>query len=70
MLPYETEIRDRLISRAMRDRDFRELLLASAVDACREELGLIPPGCDVRVVADRRDVIHIVLPAQPDRDPR
>ncbi|TDC50223.1 hypothetical protein E1281_22320 [Actinomadura sp. KC345] len=67
-MPYETEIRDRLIARAMRDHDFRELLLTSAADACQEELGLIPPGCDVRVVADRRDVIHIVVPAQPDGD--
>ena len=58
-----TELRERLIEKAITDEAFRARLLADPHAAIKEELGVtVPPGFTVKVHEDLADTSHLVLP--------
>ena len=61
-----TELRDRILSRAEEDSDFRASLIADPKAAIASEIGTaIPDGFDVAVHEDSATTAHLVLPPSP-----
>ena len=61
-----TEMRDRILSKAAADGDFRASLIADPKAAISAEIGqTIPDGFDVMVHEDSATTSHLVLPASP-----
>ena len=58
-----TEMKDRILSRAAEDGEFRSLLIADPTAAISAETGqTIPDGFDVAVHEDSATTAHLVLP--------
>ena len=61
-----TELKDRILSRAEQDNDFRARLIADPRAAIASEVGTtIPDGFDVVVHEDSATTAHLVLPPSP-----
>ena len=61
-----TELKDRILSRADEDSDFRARLIADPKAAIASEVGeSIPDGFDVVVHEDSATTSHLVLPPSP-----
>ena len=61
-----TEMKDRILSRADEDGDFRARLIADPRSAISAETGqTIPDGFDVMVHEDSATTAHLVLPPSP-----
>ncbi len=61
VLPYS-----RIVSRAMRDSEFRDALQRDVKAALAAEFGIeVPKDVEVTVLADTLEVVHAVLPAEP-----
>ncbi len=61
--PERAELERRIVSRALRDPEFRARLVANPREAVAEELGVdLPERLEVVVVEERPDRIAIVLP--------
>ena len=61
-----TELKDRILSRAAEDGDFRARLLADPRAAIAAETGqTIPDGFDVMVHEESATTAHLVLPPSP-----
>ena len=61
-----TEMRDRVLSRADEDSDFRAALIADPRAAIAAEIGQpIPDGFDLVVHEDSATTAHLVLPPSP-----
>ena len=61
-----TEMRDRILSKASEDVEFRALLLVDPKAAISTELGTtIPDGFEVAVHEDSAVTAHLVLPPSP-----
>ena len=61
-----TEMRDRILSRAAADVEFRARLIADPKAAIAAETGMsIPEGFDVAVHEDSAVTAHLVLPPSP-----
>ena len=61
-----TELRDRIVSRADEDSDFRARLIADPGAAISAETGFaIPDGFEVAVHEDSATTAHLVLPPSP-----
>ena len=61
-----TELRDRILSRAEEDEEFRASLIADPRAAVLAELGTtLPDGFDVVVHEDSATTAHLVLPPTP-----
>ena len=61
-----TEMKDRILSRAAEDDDFRALLIADPKAAISDETGAtIPEGFDIVVHEDSATAAHLVLPPSP-----
>ena len=62
-----TELKDRILSRADEDGDFRALLIADPKAAISAEIGAnIPDGFNVAVHEDSATAAHLVLPPSPE----
>ena len=60
------EMRDRILSKAAEDNDFRSRLMADPRAAIASEVGTaIPDGFDVVVHEDSATTAHLVLPPSP-----
>ena len=58
-----TELRERLVSKAAADGEFRARLLADPTRVVEKELGLtIPDGFSIKVHEEHADTSHLVLP--------
>ena len=61
-----TEMRERILSRAAEDGEFRSRLIADPKAAISAETGqTIPDGFDVAVHEDSATTAHLVLPPSP-----
>ena len=61
-----TEMRERILSKAAADGDFRASLIADPKAAISAEIGqTIPDGFDVAVHEDSATTAHVVLPPSP-----
>ncbi len=61
-----TEVKDRILSKAEEDGDFRARLIADPKAAISAEIGAaIPDGFDVAVHEDSATTAHLVLPPSP-----
>ena len=61
-----TEMRERILSRAAEDGEFRSRLIADPKAAISDETGAtIPDGFDVAVHEDSATTAHLVLPLSP-----
>ena len=61
-----TEMRDRILSRADEDSEFRARLIADPKAAVASEVGIsMPEGFDVVVHEDSATTAHLVLPPSP-----
>ena len=61
-----TEIKDRILSRAEEDGEFRARLIADPKAAIASEVSTtIPDGFDVAVHEDSATTFHLVLPSSP-----
>ena len=61
-----TEMRERILSRAAEDGEFRSRLIADPKAAISDETGhTIPDGFDVAVHEDSATTAHLVLPLSP-----
>ena len=61
-----TELKDRILSKAAEDGEFRALLIADPKAAISAATGqTIPDGFDVAVHEDSATAAHLVLPASP-----
>ena len=61
-----TEMKDRILSKAEEDSDFRTRLIADPRAAISSEIGAaIPDGFDVAVHEDSATTAHLVLPPSP-----
>ena len=61
-----TEIKDRILTKADEDGDFRAALIADPKAAIASEVGTaIPDGFDVAVHEDSATTFHLVLPPSP-----
>ena len=61
-----TELKDRILTRADEDSEFRALLIADPRAAIASEVGTtIPDGFDVVVYEDSATTAHLVLPPSP-----
>ena len=61
-----TEMRDRVLSKADEDSDFRAALIADPKAAISAEIGqTIPDGFDLVVHEDSATTAHLVLPPSP-----
>ena len=61
-----TELKDRILSRADEDSDFRALLIADPKAAIASEVGtVVPDGFDIVVHEDSATAAHLVLPPSP-----
>ena len=61
-----TEMKDRILSKAAEDGEFRTLLIADPKAAIASEVGTaIPDGFDVAVHEDSATTFHLVLPPSP-----
>ncbi len=61
-----TEMKERILSRADEDGDFRARLIADPKAAISAEIGAaIPDGFDVAVHEDSATTAHLVLPPSP-----
>ena len=61
-----TEMKDRILSKADEDGDFRARLIADPRAAISSEIGAtIPDGFDVAVHEDSATTSHLVLPPSP-----
>ena len=61
-----TEMRDRILSRADADGEFRAALIADPKAAISAEIGqTIPDGFDLVVHEDNATTAHLVLPPSP-----
>ena len=61
-----TEMRDRILSKADEDGDFRARLIADPKAAISAEIGqTIPDGFDLVVHEDSATTAHLVLPPSP-----
>ena len=61
-----TEMRERILSRAAEDGDFRALLIADPKAAISAEIGAdIPDVFNVAVHEDSATTVHLVLPPSP-----
>ncbi len=61
-----TEMKDRILSKAEEDGDFRARLIADPKTAISAEIGAaIPDGFDVAVHEDSATTAHLVLPPSP-----
>ena len=62
-----TEMRDRVLSKADADNEFRARLLADPKAAIADEIGqTIPDGFDLVVHEDSATTAHLVLPPSPE----
>ena len=62
-----TEMRERILSRAAEDGEFRSLLIADPKAAISNETGAsMPDGFDVAVHEDSATTAHLVLPPSPE----
>jgi hypothetical protein len=65
--PARSELERRIVSRALRDPEFRARLVTSPREAVAEELGVeLPERLEVVVVEEHSDRIAIVLPLALD----
>ncbi len=61
-----TELKDRILSKAEEDGEFRARLIADPKAAISSEVGVaMPDGFDVAVHEDSATTAHLVLPASP-----
>ena len=61
-----TDLRDRILSKAEENDDFRARLIDDPKAAISAEIGTaIPDGFDVAVHEDSASTVHLVLPPQP-----
>ena len=61
-----TEMRERILSRAAEDGEFRSRLIADPKAAISDETGAtIPEGFDIVVHEDSATAAHLVLPPSP-----
>lgn len=57
------DLESRLVQRAMRDADFKQLLLQDPNTAIEQELGIpVPTGINIKVVESTDNTEYIVLP--------
>ena len=62
-----TEMRDRILSKAAEDGEFRALLIADPKAAISAETGTtLPDGFDLVVHEDSATTAHLVLPPSPE----
>ena len=60
-----------IVTRAMKDPEFRRKLVQDPAAVLQAETGLtIPQGMEIRVVEESPSVTYVVLPATPDIDTR
>ena len=61
-----TEMRERILSKAEEDSDFRARLIADPKAAIASEVGtVVPDGFDIVVHEDSATTAHLVLPPSP-----
>ena len=61
-----TEMKDRILSKAAEDGEFRALLIAEPKAAIAGEIGTaVPDGFDVMVHEESATTAHLVLPPSP-----
>ena len=61
-----TELKDRILSKAEEDGEFRARLIADPKAAISSEIGTaVPDGFDVAVHEDSATTAHLVLPPSP-----
>ena len=61
-----TEMKDRVLSKADADSDFRAALIADPKAAIAAEIGMnLPQGFDLVVHEDSANTAHLVLPPSP-----
>lgn len=66
--PANRELENHLINRALRDDQFRELLIANPLRALeveiqRLQLGIaLPPDLKIKVLEERPDTLYLILP--------
>ena len=61
-----TEMRDKILTKAAEDSDFRARLIAGPKAAIRDEIGQpLPNGLEVMVHEDSATTAHLVLPPSP-----
>ena len=53
-------------SRLLSDRSLRSRMLAEPARVLEEQGIRVPPGAELRVVADTADVCHVILPPSPN----
>ena len=56
---------EKIIAKAWMDEGFKQRLLSDPVTSLKEEGVEIPPGVEVRVMADTDNLRHLVLPLKP-----
>ena len=62
-----TELRDKILSKADEDGDFRAALIADPKAAIATEIGMnLPQGFDLVVHEDSANTAHLVLPPSPE----
>ena len=62
-----TEMRDKILSKADEDSDFRAALIADPKAAIAAEIGMnLPQGFDLVVHEDSATTAHLVLPPSPE----
>lgn len=60
----------RIVARAWADEDYKRRLLTDPAGVLAEEGIEAPPGAEVRILEDKEDVVHVVLPAPPPSEVR
>jgi len=55
-----------IVAKAWADEEFKARLLQQPVQVLREHGISVPDGVEVRAVENTGNVVHLVLPAQPD----
>lgn len=61
------DIEREIVTRTMKDVEFRQSLLADPVGVLEHETGLtVPQGVEIRVVQESPTVIYLVLPEAPE----
>jgi hypothetical protein len=69
---HKDSLRDELIYRSWKDEAFRQELLANPVEVLEREYpeafpdGKVPANLSIKVIAEEKDTLCIVLPQRPD----
>jgi len=69
MKNYREELEERLLAKAMKDEEFRRLLLWDPKTTVEKELGIALPGTmKIKVVEEKEGEVCLVLPASAHPD--